>query len=654
MDYKTLFSDINVANEVLFAEDEEKAFIRYLEWLEGTIQGNLIENKQIKSENESLKIKLKHARSSFDFQMKRRMEAEDIVKQFEDQFFMIKDILCTDKHMSRLNEEEKGRLAFLHSRKTRERNSGMSPDSSVMLSPSDVSIDPVDGDTDTSFLRNGKKWKRRRTASVEGVIDEEDEIIIEASPKRRKTQDHILEVTAKARVTVNPREEKKAKSSSPVESKRTTRKKTKSPEVEIKSPVKKPTKDATVHTTTPINPPKMTFNGQENIPPSAENIRQLSASPQKPKSPTLYPVLSELQQKMSTVSQPNQPSSPTPSSQRTPVASPAAPKTAAFTGHKPHVFVSKTVIKPETCSSCNKKVKFGKQVMKCRDCKTSMHPECSEKSSSCVPMLVTPKKSKDSKNEGAIASYCPNVIPRVPPFITYCVQEIEKRGLHEVGLYRIPGSDKHIKELKEKMLKCKGNPHLEKVDDINVVCGALKDFLRGLKEPLLTYQLHTPFTAAAEIDSEEGLAAILEAIAHLPPANKDTLAFLMMHLQKVAARCEENKMPIPSLAKVFGPTIVGHSSPNPDPATIWKETNLQPKVVERMLNISPDYWKQYMLTSDNPHQLSPGSPVGSYTSSPPRSPATPEFKPGVVLCLCILYRSIKYFVCTVLSIKWFS
>lgn len=58
-------------------------------------------------------------------------------------------------------------------------------------------------------------------------------------------------------------------------------------------------------------------------------------------------------------------------------------------------------------------------------------------------------------------------------------------------------SDKHIKELKEKILKCKGNPHLEKVNDINVVCGALKDFLRSLKEPLLTYQLHTPFTAAA-------------------------------------------------------------------------------------------------------------------------------------------------------------
>jgi len=35
-----------------------------------------------------------------------------------------------------------------------------------------------------------------------------------------------------------------------------------------------------------------------------------------------------------------------------------------------------------------------------------------------------------------------------------------------------------------------------------------------------------------EIDSEEGLAATLEAIAQLPPANKDTLAYLILHLQK--------------------------------------------------------------------------------------------------------------------------
>ena len=33
-----------------------------------------------------------------------------------------------------------------------------------------------------------------------------------------------------------------------------------------------------------------------------------------------------------------------------------------------------------------------------------------------------------------------------------------------------------------------------------------------------------------------------------------------------------------SLAKVFGPTIVGHASPDPEPATIWHDTQRQPKV----------------------------------------------------------------------------
>ena len=88
--------------------------------------------------------------------------------------------------------------------------------------------------------------------------------------------------------------------------------------------------DTTTHATAPTAPPKMTFNVQENIPPPSENIRQLSASPQKPRSPNLYPVLSELQQKLSTVNQPGQPSSPTPSTQRTPVASPTAPKATNY------------------------------------------------------------------------------------------------------------------------------------------------------------------------------------------------------------------------------------------------------------------------------------------------------------------------------------
>lgn len=67
----------------------------------------------------------------------------------------------------------------------------------------------------------------------------------------------------------------------------------------------------------------------------------------------------------------------------------------------------------------------------------------------------------------------------------------------QAGLYRLSGADRTIKELKEKFLRSKTVPVLSKVDDIHAVTGLLKDFLRNLKEPLLTFRLNRPFMEAA-------------------------------------------------------------------------------------------------------------------------------------------------------------
>lgn len=37
-------------------------------------------------------------------------------------------------------------------------------------------------------------------------------------------------------------------------------------------------------------------------------------------------------------------------------------------------------------------------------------------------------------------------------------------------------------------------------------------------------------------------------------------------------------MDVANLAKVFGPTIVAHAVPNPDPVTMLQDTKRQPKV----------------------------------------------------------------------------
>ncbi len=142
----------------------------------------------------------------------------------------------------------------------------------------------------------------------------------------------------------------------------------------------------------------------------------------------------------------------------------------------------------------------------------------------------------------------------------------------------------------------------------------------------------TSFCVPAPIECEKDedcLASVLEAIAQLPPANKDTLAFLILHLQRVATQCDANKMPLTSLAKIFGPTIVGHASANPKDSVILEDTKKQPIVLMKLLGIASEYWKQYMSESDNP-EPSATSPTPSVLSSPGlRSPATPELRPGM-------------------------
>lgn len=77
------------------------------------------------------------------------------------------------------------------------------------------------------------------------------------------------------------------------------------------------------------------------------------------------------------------------------------------------------------------------------------------------------------------------------------IPPVSEAFCQQMGLYRISGCDKTVRELKEKYLRSKNIPLLSKVDDIHAICGLLKDFLRSLKEPLLTFRLNKTFMEAA-------------------------------------------------------------------------------------------------------------------------------------------------------------
>jgi Rac GTPase-activating protein 1 len=61
----------------------------------------------------------------------------------------------------------------------------------------------------------------------------------------------------------------------------------------------------------------------------------------------------------------------------------------------------------------------------------------------------------------------------------------------------------------------------------------VKDFLRSLKEPLVTQLRWSDFAKAANLhDGEDCKARLYQIISELPQPNRDTLAFLILHLQK--------------------------------------------------------------------------------------------------------------------------
>uniref|UniRef100_A0A8V5GA67 Uncharacterized protein n=1 Tax=Melopsittacus undulatus TaxID=13146 RepID=A0A8V5GA67_MELUD len=55
-------------------------------------------------------------------------------------------------------------------------------------------------------------------------------------------------------------------------------------------------------------------------------------------------------------------------------------------------------------------------------------------------------------------------------------------------------------------------------------------------------------------------------------------------------------MDVLNLSRVFGPTLVGHSSASPTPLAILEDVPRQCKVVARLLSLPPDFWTGFVGT----------------------------------------------------------
>lgn len=140
----------------------------------------------------------------------------------------------------------------------------------------------------------------------------------------------------------------------------------------------------------------------------------------------------------------------------------------------------------------------------------------------------------------------------VPQFLVDICQFLSQH-LHTEGLFRKSGSVTRIKALKAKLEAG------ERCWDSALPCDVsslLKQFLRDLPDPLITSQLQEPLCRIQQLAGEDERGPITALITCLMPRlNTHTLRYFCKFLQKVASRCDENKMDLANLAVVFAPNL---------------------------------------------------------------------------------------------------
>uniref|UniRef100_A0A8C0LN23 Rho GTPase activating protein 10 n=1 Tax=Canis lupus dingo TaxID=286419 RepID=A0A8C0LN23_CANLU len=142
-----------------------------------------------------------------------------------------------------------------------------------------------------------------------------------------------------------------------------------------------------------------------------------------------------------------------------------------------------------------------------------------------------------------------------------CISAVETRGINDQGLYRVVGVSSKVQRLLSMLLDVKTCNEVDLENsiewEVKTITSALKQYLRSLPEPLMTYELHGDFIVPAKSGSPESRVNAIHFLVHkLPEKNKEMLDILVKHLTNVSNHSKQNLMTVANLGVVFGPTLM--------------------------------------------------------------------------------------------------
>ncbi|XP_074834075.1 unconventional myosin-IXb isoform X2 [Carettochelys insculpta] len=266
-----------------------------------------------------------------------------------------------------------------------------------------------------------------------------------------------------------------------------------------------------------------------------------------------------------------------------------------------HVFTSYQVSIRQSCEQCSSYIWPMEKACLCSICKLICHKKCMSKTQSCCTLPCGKKDNQgvESHHFGVCVSSLTSDKNSVPVVMEKLLEYVEMHGLYTEGIYRKSGSANRMRELKQLLQTDSNSVKLENFP-IHTITGILKQWLRELPDPLMTFAQYGDFLRAVELpEKQEQLVAIYSVLEQLPQANHNTLERLVFHLVKVALVEDVNRMSANALAIVFAPCIL-RCPDNSDPLTSMKDVSKTTMCVEMLIK---EQMRRYKIKMDEINQL---------------------------------------------------
>jgi len=177
----------------------------------------------------------------------------------------------------------------------------------------------------------------------------------------------------------------------------------------------------------------------------------------------------------------------------------------------------------------------------------------------------------DENGESYIYGYVPIVVAKCGVFLKETATEIE-------GIFRLNGSEKRIRELKERFDSPPkyGKGLSWEGFTVHDAANVLRRYLNDLPEPVVPLDLYDQFRqplkgATKPVGSDGEIPQLVEKfnmdgaiaryqrlITELPPLNRQLLLYLLDLLAVFAAKSDQNRMNSQNLAAIFQPGMLSH------------------------------------------------------------------------------------------------